>query len=473
MVSDLAQRINDAWWDEHTAALSDFVAIPSISPAFDPTWAGSGHLSAIVDRVADWCLSRDVLPGLRVHRLTLAGRTPLLIVDIPAHDPSAHGANQPTVLVYGHLDVQPPGGGWTVTQPFVAALRDSQLYGRGTGDDKYAPIAAVAAVEALQTSGRSHPHVIVLLETSEESSSVDLPAHLDAYGDLLGKPDLIICLDTFVPDTATLWHSTSMRGIIVADLSVAVASEGMHSGLAGGIAASSFRILRTLLDRLEDSGTGACLLPQLHTNVPATHLEALARQASTPGRPSDELPLLPTVRPTYDRALDQLLAQSWAPSVAYVGVDGVPATTAAGSVLRPETTVRLSIRLPPTVPAAEAAEALRTALEADPPYGADVRLTVHGAQNGWSTVVDDDLLSALDRAGAASFGRASSACGGGATIPPLGILAHRFPSTPVLPLGVVTASSHPHGPDEHLDIAAAARLTTAIATLFSELSVVH
>lgn len=465
--ADLSEHVRIGWTGEHLAALSAFVAIPSVSPAFDSAWERSGALAAAVDLVADWFTDRTALPGVRAHRLRINGRTPLLIVDIPAFDPDQADGPHRTVLAYGHLDVQPAGGGWTVTDPFRPVVRESRLYGRGAGDDKYVPLAVVAALEALRAANQAHPQVILLLETSEESSSVDLPAHLAAHGGLLGQPDLIVCLDTFVPDTSRLWHSTSMRGIVVADLSVAVAREGLHSGLVGGVVPSSFRLLRALLDRIENSSTGACLLPSLHADVPAGHCDALRRQAERSRPPASGLPLLPGVRPLSGDPLAQLLAQSWEPSVAYVGMDGMPATGAAGSVLRASTTVRLSIRLPPTVRAIDAVAALRATLEADPPAGATVRLDVHGAEDGWSTTVPEGLGVLLDEAGVAGYGARAAECGGGATIPPLGILARRFPEAAIVPLGLVTPSCNPHGPDEHIDLDSAERLTIALATLLA------
>lgn len=472
LVLAVADHASDRWWGEHSATLAEFVAVPSISPAFDPSWRQTGALAATVELTTQWIASRTGLRGTQVHDLRLPGRTPLLVVDIPAHHP--HGTTEagpteagPTVLVYGHLDVQPAGGGWSVTDPFRPVLQDSLLYGRGTGDDKYVPVATVAALEALRAAGLAHPQVVLLLETSEESSSVDLPAYLDAHGALLGQPDLILCLDTFVPDTKTLWHSSSMRGIVVADLSVTVARQGMHSGMVGGIAPSSFRLLRTLLDRLEDSTTGACLLPELRAEIPTHHRAALMQQANRTAPLADGLPLLSGVRPQTADPLDQLLAQSWSPSVAYVGVAGIPPVDAAGSVLRQSTTVRLSIRLPPTVRADAAVQALRSALETNPPSGAAVRLDVHGAEDGWSAGMSNGLRTLLDESAAAGYGNPAAECGGGATVPPLGILARRFPEAAVVPLGLVTPGSNPHGPNENIDLNAAVRLTTSLAALLA------
>src|SRR5690606_19696678 len=126
-----------------------------------------------------------------------------------------------------------------------------RLYGRGGADDGYALFAALSAVEAAQAAGLPHARLLVLVEASEESGSSDLPAHVDALGDRLGRPDLVVCLDSGALDYDRLWLTTSLRGLVGGRLDVAVTSAGVHSGSASGIVPSSFRIARMLLSRLE------------------------------------------------------------------------------------------------------------------------------------------------------------------------------------------------------------------------------
>ncbi|WP_159500596.1 M20/M25/M40 family metallo-hydrolase [Microbacterium sp. 18062] len=466
--TDRLQRgVEEAWARRLPAELARMVAIPSISPAFDPDWRDHGALSLVVEAVSSWAASRSV--SLSTELIEVPDGTSSLLIDIPASagNSGRTGVSDGPVLIYGHLDVQPPGEGWSLSGAFEPRLVGRRLYGRGTSDDKFSALVAVSAVEALIEAGRAHPRIVVLLETSEESSSVDLPETLELAGRIIGTPSLVLCLDAFVPDGERLWLSTSMRGIIVADLRVAVVAEGVHSGLAGGIAPSSFRILRALLDRIENVETGEVLVPELQTAMPDDQRAHLATQARLTPAISESLPLLPGVRATGATALEQLVIQCWTPSIAYTGVSGMPPTGEAGSVIRPETTVRLSIRVPPLVDMARAVDALRSALESAPPAGATVSLDVVAAEPGWLVSVPEGLELDLERAGRTVYGVPPARCGGGATIPVLGMLAARFPATPILPLGVVTSESSPHGPDEFVDLDAAARLTSAIALLLA------
>ena len=116
------------------------------------------------------------------------------------------------------------------------------------------------ALVALDRAGGQHGRIVGVIECSEESGSPDLPAHLDALGDELGSPELVVCLDSGCGDYERLWVTTSLRGLVSVDLRVDVLTEGVHSGAAGGIVPSSFRIARTLLDQIEASGDGLSLI---------------------------------------------------------------------------------------------------------------------------------------------------------------------------------------------------------------------
>jgi acetylornithine deacetylase/succinyl-diaminopimelate desuccinylase-like protein len=343
------------------------------------------------------------------------------------------------------------------------------LYGRGCADDGYAPFLAGAVIEELRRSGVAHPRVILLLETSEESSSADLPAYLDRYRELLGEPALVVCLDAFVPDHQRLWVTVSMRGILVGDLQVSLLEEGAHSGIAGGVAASSFRVLRELLDRVEDARSGAVLLPEFNTEVPQEYQEVLARQAEVTAAPAGQLRLLPGVIPVHEGTLAQLTAQCWEPSVGYVGVDGAPPVREAGSVLRPSTTLRLSVRLPPGADPKAAAAALSRTLTSAPPYAAQVEFRLVAAESGWASRPPAAVQALLDTASRQGFGRNAGLCGGAATIPFLGMFSARYPDAVIVPAGVLGPGSNPHGPDERLDLTAARNLSVALASMFAGL----
>ncbi len=271
------ETVDGIWEDSALAALTDYIRIPAKSPAYDADWVAHGHLAEAVELVAAWCRSRD-LPGATVEIRELPGRTPVVLVEVPAH---GDGDPDDTVLLYGHLDKQPEFTGWREgLGPWTPVLDGDRLYGRGGADDGYSAFAALSALEAVHAAGGSHCRALVLIEASEESGSPDLPAHVEALGDRLGPVSLVICLDSFTGDYDTLWVTTSLRGLVGLDVRVRVLEEGVHSGVAGGAVPSSFRVLRRLLDRIEDSETGDLLVPELYVEIP----EARRRRGGGRGR---------------------------------------------------------------------------------------------------------------------------------------------------------------------------------------------
>ncbi len=461
-VADPAQ-IGAVFDDDVLPALCSYVKIPCLSPAFDPEWESAGHLRAAAGDLAQWCATRPVhgLTDGTVEVLGAPGRTPLLVVDLPAI-----GAVEGTVLLYGHLDKQPPLGTWSEgLGPFEPVRRGDLLYGRGTADDGYAVFAALTALEVLGAAPR--PRVVVLIEASEESGSPDLGAPLAELGPRLGRPDLVVCLDSGCLSYDRLWRTTSLRGCLIVTLRVDVLDAGVHSGLAGGVVPSSFRLLRRLLSRIEDERTGDLLLPELRAEVPPGPLaEARAVAAEVPDAAARDLPVVAGLSLGGSDPADRLLARSWRASLSVTGIDGVPAIADGGNVLRPFTAAKLSIRTPPNVDADAAALAVEAALGADPPEGARVAVKVEAAAPGW--VAPDParwVEDALDRASHAAFGRPAAAYGEGGTIPFLSVLGSRFPDAQMVALGVLGPGSNAHGPDECLHLPTAEAVSLAVAEL--------
>ena len=460
--------IDRCWTSDIEPTLADYIRIPNVSVAFDPDWAEAGHMDRAVRLLADWARQRPVA-GLEVRRRDLPGRTPLLELRIPAFGDAP--ADAPTVLAYGHLDKQPPMEGWRAGLGPWEPVRDGdRLYGRGGADDGYALFATLAAIEAVQACGGAHGPVTVLIEASEESGSPDLPAHLDDLGDELGEPALVVCLDSGAVDYERLWVTTSLRGIAIVELRVDVLTEGVHSGSAGGVVPSSFRIARALLERIEDAATGEITLDALRAPVPPERVaqaDETAAEVATGGGATDvAFPYAGATRPEADELVDQLLRRSWNPSLEVVGADGLPPTSAAGNVLRPSTTLLLSLRIPPSLDARTAADAVVEALTAEPPGGAAVTATVLSAESGWDAPATEPwLAAALDRAAVDAFDRPVRAMGEGGTIPFMGMLGRRFPAAQFVITGVLGPGSNAHGPNEFLDVAYARRLTLAVASL--------
>ena len=276
----LAERIRafcDATWDETIVpTLTEYIAIPCKSPHFDPDWEENGHMERAVELIAGWCRKRPI-EGMTMEVHRIPGRTPVILLDCP-------GEGDDTVLLYGHLDKQPEMTGWEEgLGPWEPVLRGERLYGRGGADDGYAAFASLTAIEALQREGVPRSRCVVLIEACEESGSFDLPHHLEALREKIGVPSLVICLDSGCGNYDQMWSTTSLRGILTGTLTVQTITEGVHSGDASGVVPSTFRILRSLLDRVEDSDTGEVKLPELHAEIPAQRVDQAQAAASALG----------------------------------------------------------------------------------------------------------------------------------------------------------------------------------------------
>ena len=458
------ELIEQVWEDDIVPHLCRYIEIPNVSPNFDPDWEANGHMDQAVTLVHDWGAARAIA-GLRIEVQRLPGRTPLIVVEVPARAPELA---ERTVLLYGHLDKQPEMTGWREgLGPWTPVIEDGRLYGRGGADDGYAAFASLLAIEAAQAHGIPHARCVLLIEACEESGSPDLPAHLEALADRLGRPELVICLDSGCLDDQRLWITTSLRGLAAGVLTVEVLTEGVHSGEASGVAPSSFRIIRQLLDRVEDATTGRVLLPELWVEVPHDRtVEAAATADEMPLSAADSLPWAGDTRPMTADPAEQLLARTWRPTLSYVGIDGLPPTSRAGNVLRPSTSLSLSIRLPPTCDPDRALDAIETALTADPPSGAIVRFDRVARGPGWNAPSFAAWLSeALAEVSTASFGNPARTFGEGGTIPFMGMLGEMFPEAQFVITGALVPGSNAHGPTEFLDLPNARKITACITRL--------
>lgn len=467
----IVQRTRATWDGDIEPTLVSYIRVPALSSAFDPDWATHGHLDAVVDAAAAWASGR-VIAGLSVEVVRLPGRTPVLWFEVPPFDGTAAvDDDEPdvdTVLLYGHLDKQPPMTGWREgLGPWDPVVIDDRLYGRGGADDGYAVYSSLAALEAVQAEGGRHARCVGLIETSEESGSPDLPAYVEHLAHRIGTPSLVICLDSFCGDYERMWTTTSLRGLLSVTLEVKVLQEGVHSGSAGGVVPDSFRVARRLLDRVEDPDTGRVLLPELWAPIPVgrqDEIEAVAHDlgdALTAAYPYDG-GTRPVIAPTEPVA--QLLAKTWQPALAVIGADGLPPTQTAGNVLRPSTSLALSFRLPPTVDALVAAHAVEAVLTADPPHGSTVTVHTDSAEGGWDAPATAPWLAdAMRHASQATFGNPARQLGEGGSIPFMGMLGRRFPHAQFMLTGVLGPHSNAHGPNEFLHLPTARKLTAAVA----------
>ncbi len=446
------------WENDIIPTLNTFISIPNKSPAFDADWQKNGHIDAAVKLVSEWVKGQKI-SGLELRVLQLPKRTPVILIEI-------QGTIDRTVLMYGHIDKQPEMEGWLDgLSPWQAVLRGDKLYGRGGADDGYAIFSSILAVKALKEQNIAHSRMVILIESSEESGSIDLPYYIDELEKEIGTPELIICLDSGCGNYEQLWHTTSLRGMVAGVLRVETLTEGVHSGYGSGIMPSSFRIIRQLLSRIENKNTGEILLSKFHVTIPEERIKETRKAASVLG---DEVykafPCIGNAEPVNDNMGELLLNRTWRPALEIIGCDGIPSLKNAGNVLRPYTSLTLSLRTPPTCDAKKAALQLKHILEADPPYQAKVTFTVDKASDGWhAPLLKDWLKKAIDEASQDYFSKEALAIAEGGSIPFMAMLGKKFPKAQFLITGILGPHSNAHGPNEFLHIPAVKRLTCCIS----------
>ena len=310
---------------------------------------------------------------------------------------------------------------------------------------------------------------MLLLETGEESGSPDLGDYLNHLKDRLGDVSLVVCLDAGAGDYRRMWLTTALRGLLQVDVTVRVLRSGQHSGSASGVVPSSFRVLRQLLDRLEDPVTGRLSLPDLYVEIPPNRVEeAQAAIEVAPGAITAGIPVVPGLRLVTDDELELVLNNTWRPTLSIVGADGLPAPADAGNVLRPFTTLCLSFRLPPTTDSARALDAVRRLLSTEVPYNAQVELSRVEAADGWNAPeLAPWLRDALDDAADTVFGAPWRTMGLGGSIPFMGLLQETYPTAQFVVTGALGPDSNAHVPDESLHLRYASQLTETISLVLN------
>jgi acetylornithine deacetylase/succinyl-diaminopimelate desuccinylase-like protein len=450
------------WEKSAIPELVEYIRVPNKSPLFDPDWDEHGYMEAVVAQFENWCRQQDI-PGMQLEVVRLENRTPLILIDIP-------GQSEDTTLLYGHLDKQPEMTGWREgLGPWTPVIENDRLYGRGGADDGYAVFASLTAIQGLQQQRIPHGRCVVIIEACEESGSPDLPYYIDTLQDRIGKPDLVICLDSGCGNYEQLWCTTSLRGLIGGDLRIRILEEGVHSGDASGIVPSSFRILRELLGRIDDSKSGWNSTPEFNEEIPEQRLKQAKLAAEVLGNTLYErFPFTKSARPMVEDPTELILNRTWRPALSITGADGLPSIADAGNVLRAETAVKISLRLPPTTDAKKASRKLKEMLEENPPYGAEVSFTPDWSSGGWhAPVMEPWLETAVQEASEKHFGRPAMHMGEGGSIPFMGMLGEKFPDAQFLITGVLGPHSNAHGPNEFLHIPTVKKLTCCVAEVIA------
>ena len=464
MDTERARQLIDSTWDESIVPeLVEYIRIPNKSPLYDPQWAEHGFMEQAVELISRWC-ERQPIDGMSLEVVRLAGRTPLIFIDIP-------GDNDDCVVLYGHLDKQPEMVGWDEDLgPWKPVIKGDKLYGRGGADDGYSAFASLTAIRALREQHVPLARCVVIIEACEESGSDDLPYYIDALASRIGTPSLVICLDSGCGNYDQLWSTTSLRGSVGGALTVEMLTEGVHSGDAGGIVPSTFRLLRKLISRIEDETTGEILPDMFTVQIPEQRRSQAARAAAVLGSGVfSKFPFVEGGSPPTDNLVELVLNRTWRSALEVTGAAGLPAMADAGNVARPLTKAKLSIRIPPTCDPTAAGDALKNLLEAEPPYGARVTFEPEISCVGWDAPPTSDWLAkSLDTASQAFFGAEAVHMGEGGSIPFMGMLGDKFPEAQFLVTGVLGPKSNAHGPNEFLHIPTGKKVTGCVARVLHD-----
>ena len=455
-------EICQTWDQEIVPQLEDYIRIPNKSPAYDSDWKAHGYMDKAMQLIINWC-KKQLIANLHVTLLEEEGHTPLLFIDIP-------GENEETVLLYGHMDKQPEMRGWDKgLDPWQPVLRNGKLYGRGGADDGYAIFAALTAIATLQRHKIPHARCVVLIEASEESGSPDLPFYLQKLQSRIGKPNLVICLDSGCGNYEQLWSTTSLRGLIIGILTIDVLHKGIHSGMGSGVVPSTFHILQLLLNRIEDLQTGAIRLQELQVNIPQPFQQQAQIAAQILGNQlSHDYPFVESTQPLHSDPAELILNRTWRPALSITGIEGLPNLSQAGNVTIPNLAVKLSIRIPPGCDPQQGQEALKRILEQNPPYQSKIAFNTTDGSAGWQApILAQWLATANEKASQLFFGKPAAYMGEGGSIPFMGMLGRMYPEAQFLITGVLGPNSNAHGPNEFLHLDMAKKLTGCISMVLA------
>jgi len=273
-------------------------------------------------------------------------------------------------------------------------------------------------------------------------------------------------MDSGIGDYNRLWLTNTLRGICNFDLTIKSLTKGIHSGKGSGIAPETFMILRSLLARIEDSSNG--ILEKFKTEIPEYYLNSAKIAGELIGKPN--IPLLPGVKYMDDDPTNLLLNNYWKPSLAIVGAEGIPAMPIAGNVLRPYTTVRISIRTPPNFDCNIGGQVIDDCFNKDIPFNAKIEIKNKVLANGvLCPLPSDKLKSTLSKVSKAFFENNDYAeVGVGGSIPFINILALKYPNSLFVITGCVNNDSNIHGPNENLKLDYCKKFISSLAYLIGD-----
>ena len=468
---DLRAAMRHAVTNHVMPALQQFVEVPNLSRAYDPNWDKNG----LMQQACNLCIkyATDLgIKGLELRLHEVPEKTPMVFGIIQA----TATANAKNLMFYGHIDKQPHlTEGWREgLHPTKPVIENGLLYGRGGVDDGYNFFTVLSMIKTLQEKGIPHDRIVLFFETDEESSSRDIIFWVDHLKEQIGTPDVMFCLDSTGLNNKHVWITTTLRGQILFDVKVKVLEKGVHSGMASGIIPSSFRLLRQLLDRIEDPKTGQ-MAAIFQPNIPEDKLE----QATKVGKLQDDslwktFPVVKTARPATEDLCDAYISNIWRPQIEVVGQRSIPDIATAGNVLRDETIVRISMRIPPNAKHLEVFNMVKQTIEADPPCGAEVSCELYRGGTGWcANSIPQNVLDILEAHSQAVFQTPVCFNGCGGSIPFINLLQQKYPETLLIVSGVALPDCNAHGPNENLDIEYLHKFSEVLASFVADYAAVN
>jgi len=444
---------------ETLARLADLVRIPSVS--------AEGFPAAEVRRSAETTAAL----------LREAGLENVQLFEMPGHHPYVyadwlHAAGAPTLLVYGHHDVQPPGRPerW-VTPAFQPSERDGRFFGRGAVDDKGTFITHVAAVRAwLATAGRLPLNIKLLIEGEEEIGSPGLSAFLKRYAPRLAA-DVAVLADTGNFDVGHPALTYQLRGICQVDVEVRCLKQPVHSGFFGGPTPDAVRILARLLAGLEKPD-GSLDVPGLYRDVARTGARQQRRLRALPwvdSRFRASAAMKPGTRYVGERAYS-VWERLWTrPALTVIALEAHPLAGSANQVID-SARARLSLRTVPRMDERKAGALLVRRLTRKPPAGARVTAKVSGTARWWTTDPEGPAFEAARRALRAGYGREAAMIGAGGSIGFVKPFSNALGGVPCLLMGVEDPDSAIHSENESVHLGDFHRAMRAAVHLYDELA---
>ena len=376
-INKATEFVNSNFDSSVVPSLVEFIKIPNLSRAYDTEWNTNGHQERAAQHVKAWVESLHIR-GLKSEIIKEEALSPIIYTEVEGDLPY-------TVFYYGHFDKQPPMDGWNEGMgALIPVIKNGKLYGRGGADDGYSTYGTFLSILACQQQGLKIPRCVMVTEGDEESGSVHMATYLEKLKSRIGNPLLCFCLDSGTLDYETFWLTNSLRGMLSVTVTVEVLEQGVHSGDASGVVPSSFRVLRQLIERLECAKTGE-LVQELYHDIPPQRYKELYDVAETLGQAAiKQFPLTKGVKNVTENPLKALIGRGWEPKLAVTGASGFPDVSVAGNVMRSKSTLKLSVRLPPTFDAEEAKKVIADLFTKDVPYNAKVTLDKWQSASGWN-----------------------------------------------------------------------------------------